>query len=100
MNEHPWQIIIAERGFVFVGRVSRESDTLVIRDAALVRRYSINTLDGLGGLAERGPVKDNDVLDPQPTTRVHVLAMIASIDCTETPWNTWHAAREKSAKKR
>lgn len=63
MNEHPWTIIIGERGFIFAGRVHRDGDKVVIEDAYFVRRYSLETKDGLGGLAMRSPKKDNDVLD-------------------------------------
>jgi hypothetical protein len=99
-TEHPWQIVIAERGFIFAGRVTREADNVVIRDAFTVRRYSLNTHDGLGGLAGRAPQKDNDVLDAQPTTRVHVLAMIAAIDCDDAAWSKWHAQLVKAQAKR
>ena len=42
----------------------------------------------------RGPgSSDNDALDAQPTTRVHVLAVVAEIECDQAAWDAWHAKR-------
>lgn len=95
-----WQIVIADKGFIFAGRVSREADLVVIRDAFTVRRYSLNTHDGLGGLADRAPQKENDILDAQPTTRTHVLSVVGSIDCNGDAWDAWHAKLVKAKAKR
>ena len=90
MEQAQWQIVVAEKGWVFAGRVHRESDQLVIADAWNVRRWSLKTLDGLGGLAMRGPgAAENDVLDRMPTTRVHVLGAIAIVDCDDAAWSAW-----------
>jgi hypothetical protein len=99
-EKHPWTIVIADKGFVFAGRVTREHDQFVICDAFTVRRYSLTTHDGLGGLAMRGPQKDNDVLDAQPTTKVHVLASIGTIDCDYDAWSSWHEKLTKQKAKR
>ena len=89
-----WSITIAERGFIFAGRSERDGDRVVIRDCCNVRRFSLLTKDGLGGLAMRGPgSSDNDALDAQPTTRVHVLAVVAEIECDQAAWDAWHAKR-------
>lgn len=96
MNENLWTIVVAERGFIFVGRCHRESDKVVIEDAYTIRRFSLETKDGLGGLASHGPrAKSNDVLDAQPTTKVHVLGVIAEIDCDQAAWSKWHAKARK-----
>lgn len=103
MEQNQWQIIVAERGFIFAGRVSREGDYVVIRDAFNIRRYSLQTHDGIGGLAAEGPrSKDNDILDAQPTTRIYVLAVIAHVECNGESWDKWHRKLldEKSSKKR
>ena len=85
------QIIIAERGWVFVGMVAREADHVVIRDAAVVRRWG--TTNGIGQLAEHGP-QPNTVLDPCPTVHIFALAVVAQIECNETAWAAWAARRE------
>lgn len=98
MTEHPWMIVIGERGFIFAGRVHREGDQVVIDDAYTVLRFSHETKDALGGLAERGPTKEpsNDSLAAQPRTRVPVTAVLADIECNEEAWNKWHAKNPKN----
>ena len=92
-------MIIAERGFVFVGRVHREADKVVIEDAYNVRRFSQETKDGIGGLAIRSPKKDNDILDPCPTARIFVLAVVAEMECPDQgKWIKWHAGNAKKAR--
>jgi hypothetical protein len=89
----PWKIVIAEKGFIFAGRVEREGEYIVIRDCFNIRRYSLKTQDGLGGLAERGPgAKENDVLDKWNTTKIHVLASVADQECNEGNWENWFSS--------
>lgn len=77
------QIIVAERGWVFVGDCSRDGDQLVISNAYNVRRWG--TTEGLGQLAKAGP-QEGTQLDHYGTVRIHVLAVVASIECTATAW--------------
>jgi len=74
-------IVIAQRGWVFVGDVTRTESEVVIENAAVVRRWG--TTAGLGQLAETGPTSDTR-LDPCPTVRIHPLAIVATMDCK--PW--------------
>ena len=95
-NETTWSIVVAERGFIFAGRISRDGDKVKLEDCFCVRRFSLVKKDGLGGLARRGPGStENDVLDAQPITRVHVLGVIAEIECDQAAWDKWHAKRSK-----
>lgn len=75
------QIVIAQRGWVFVGDVTRTETEVVIENAAVVRRWG--TTDGLGQLARKGPTADTR-LDACPTVRIHPLAIVATMDCA--PW--------------
>lgn len=77
------QIVIAQRGWVFVGDVERDGDDVKINNASCIRRWG--TTKGLGELAKEGP-KSNTVLDPMGTVRLHSLAVVASIDCEATQW--------------
>jgi hypothetical protein len=88
-----WKIIIAERGWIFAGRIGREGDYVVLHDAYNVRRFSLETKDGLGGLAMRAPTPRNDEMDALTKTRIHVLCVIADIDCNDEAWKAWHEAR-------
>jgi len=78
------QIIIAQRGWVFVGDVSITADQLVIKNASNIRRWG--TTRGLGEIAANGPTKST-VLDAVGTVRIHALAVVASIDCDKEKWN-------------
>lgn len=77
------QIVIAQRGWVFVGNVERSGDDVIITNANCIRRWG--TTKGLGELAAGGP-KSVTVLDPLGTVRLHALAVVASIDCEESKW--------------
>lgn len=76
------QIVIAQRGWVFIGEVTRSESEVVIESAAVVRRWG--TTDGLGQLAQSGPTAETR-LDPCPTVRIHPLAIVATMDCAEWP---------------
>ena len=63
------QIVIAQRGWVFVGEVERSGgDDVTITNAKCIRRWG--TTKGLGELALNGPLKST-VLDPMGTVRLH-----------------------------
>jgi hypothetical protein len=90
-------IVIAERGFIFAGRVHREGDQVYIDSAYTVLKFAHETKDGLGGLAERGPTKEpsNDSLAAQRRTRIPCTAVLADIDCNQEEWTKWHASKSK-----
>ena len=77
------QIVIAQRGWVFVGDVERSGDDVTIIGAQCIRRWG--TTKGLGELASSGP-RPATVLDPMGTVRLHALAVVASLDCEESKW--------------
>lgn len=78
------QIVIAQRGWVFVGDVEKSGDDVTINNAQCIRRWG--TTKGLGELAANGP-QSNTVLDPMGTVRLHALGVVASLDCEESKWN-------------
>lgn len=78
------QIVIAQRGWVFVGDVARDGDEVTISGASCIRRWG--TTKGLGELASKGP-QASTVLDPMGTVRLHALAVVASIDCEAGKWD-------------
>ena len=79
------QIAVLDRGFIYVGKVSRRGDTLTIENAKNVRRWG--TSRGLGELAAEGPKADTR-LDPTPTVTVPLRALIHLIDCEPARWAT------------
>lgn len=76
-------IIIADRGFVWVGFANIVGDMCIVSDARQIRRWG--TTKGLGELASSGPLK-NTILDPCGTVRVPMRAVIALIECEAKKW--------------
>jgi hypothetical protein len=70
------QIVVAQRGWVYVGRVSVEGDDLVIRDAKNIRKWG--TSRGLGEL-RNGPLPAT-VADDYGTVRMPMLSVVSRID--------------------
>lgn len=89
------RIIIAERGWIYVGNTHREEDMLVIENCHNVRRWG--TTKGLGELALEGPKADT-VLDFYGTVRIHVLAICGEIDCCDEKWASAANPKPKRAK--
>ncbi len=75
------EIVVADRGWVWVGEVSREGEHLVIKNAKNIRRWG--TTKGLGQLALEG-AQPNTVLDAAGTVKVPMRAVISTIVCTAT----------------
>ena len=73
------QIVIAQRGWVFVGLVQKSGVNFVIKEASVIRNWG--TTKGLGELAENGPIKDKTILDTCPDVTIHELSVVARIDC-------------------
>jgi hypothetical protein len=74
------QIVIGERGWVWVGDVTREGGDYVLRNASVIRIYGTTT--GLGQLAREGK-QPKTILDPCGTIRVPELAVIGRIDVAQ-----------------
>lgn len=80
MNERRYMVVIAERGWVYAANVHRDGDMIVLTDCFNVRRWG--TSKGLGELALRGPLAETQ-LDPYGVVKIHVLAVIGSIECSD-----------------
>lgn len=76
------RIVIAQRGWVFVGRFEREEHEIVLRDAKNIRRWG--TTKGLGVLYS-GPTRET-ILDEAGTVRLHPLQVIATIEVDTNSW--------------
>lgn len=76
------RIVVAQRGFVFVGWIKREEDGIVVHHAKAIRRWG--TSKGLGELAS-GP-KSATVLDMAGTVRLHPLQIVYTLDVEQAPW--------------
>lgn len=83
-TDAPVRIVIAQRGFVFVGRYNRDDEHVTLTDAAVIRRWG--TTKGLGEL-RAGPLIDT-VLDPCGTVELHDLAVVATIAVDADAWES------------
>ena len=77
-------VVILDRGFVYVGRITVEEEWCVITEASNVRYWG--TTRGLGELAENGPTEKTK-LDSVGTVRAPLRAVISIIDTEESKWN-------------
>jgi hypothetical protein len=77
------KIVIGQRGWVWIGEYAEEGDRVVLTNARCIRRWG--TTKGLGEIAEGGPT-EKTVLDPAGTVRIHVLAVVATLDANEEAW--------------
>lgn len=80
-----WKIVVADRGFVLHGRVSKEGEYVIIEECSCIRYWgtpSQNADSGLGYLAKNGATKETKI-DSQPTTRIHELQIVQMIDCVK-----------------
>lgn len=89
-------IIVAERGFVYVGNVHRDADQVVIDNCYNIRRWG--TTRGLGQIAEDGPT-ESSVLDKCPRVKVHVMGVVHQMQCNEESWRRWETRVSAKAKK-
>lgn len=73
------QIVIAQRGWVFLGDVEKEKENFVIKNASVIRVWG--TTKGLGEIAKCGPIEGKTILDPCPDVTIHEFSIVARIDC-------------------
>jgi hypothetical protein len=76
-------IVILDRGFVYVGDVSIEGDWLLITNAKNVRRWG--TSKGLGELAAKGPQTETK-LDMGGTIKAPMRSVIGLLKCEASSW--------------
>lgn len=81
--EYGKQIVILQRGWVFVGDLTRVGNNCTLKNAAVIRIWG--TTEGLGEIASGGPT-ENTILDQCPTVRFHYLTMVAQIECEGSKW--------------
>lgn len=76
-------IVVMDKGFVFYGEISYNSDTFTIKNAYNIRRFG--TERGLGQLSFDGPTKET-VLDRVNTITGPMASLVFVIECA-AEWN-------------
>ena len=79
-----WNIVVLERGFVYIGAVSIDDRWVYIEHAANIRRWG--TTRGLGELVG-GPRPDTK-LDPAGNVQAPLTALIHLIEVEAREWET------------
>lgn len=78
----PIKIAILQRGWVFVGRYSKEGTDCKLENASCIRQWG--TTKGLGELVS-GPTKTT-LLDASGTVEFHELGIVALISVDQKTW--------------
>jgi hypothetical protein len=83
LSTAPVTIAVLDRGWVFVGRLTRNDDGIKLENAACIRRWG--TTKGVGELALHGP-QSSTSLDEAGTVIVPASSVICLIETTEDLW--------------
>lgn len=79
------KIVVLQRGWVMIGRYSKEGDIVTLENALVIRQWG--TTKGLGELAFGGKKTDTK-LDKAGHVEFHILTVVATINCDDTKWNS------------
>ncbi|WP_303713622.1 DUF6948 domain-containing protein [Brevundimonas naejangsanensis] len=82
-EDHGLVLVVADRGFVWVGETTTDGDWVHIKGARAVRRWG--TTEGLNELANKGPLPTTR-LDAPADLQVSRKALIALIPCEAEKW--------------
>lgn len=83
------QIVVLQRGWVYIGRFSQKGSVCTLQNAYNIRRWG--TEYGLGELAENGPVADGvgngpTKLDKNSDVHFHEMTAVLRMDVNESKW--------------
>lgn len=78
-----WCIVVADRGFVWIGDTCRHGDSVYMANAQNIRQWG--TQKGLGELAMEGPKAETE-LDPVPSVVIPMRAVIAFVPADRAKW--------------
>jgi len=78
------KICVLQRGWVMIGRYTKEEDTIILENAYVVRQWG--TTKGLGELALEGK-QSSTKLDKAGHVEFYILTVVATINCDDTKWD-------------
>ena len=83
MEEKEIRIVVLQRGWIVVGQVVEETETVLrIENSSVIRRWG--TKKGIGELTP-GPLVTT-ILDKCGTVTAHPLAVVMQIECSPEGW--------------
>jgi hypothetical protein len=78
------KIVVLQRGWIVVGRFSREGTQCELHNASVIRTWG--TTNGLGEIAEGGPTPSTKLDKCKGVVRFDYLTVILTIDCEVRKW--------------
>lgn len=82
LDGSPAKIVVLQRGWVVIGRVTQTEDQVLIQSASVIRYWG--TTKGLGELRE-GPTSKT-ILDPCGDVEAHPLTVVLTMDVVAEKW--------------
>lgn len=79
IEDWSWQIVVLQRGWVVVGKMTKEGNACVLTEASVIRRWG--TTGGLPELAEKGPLTETKLEKAAHPVRFHYLTSILTLEC-------------------
>jgi len=78
------QIVVLNRGWIVIGKVTESASKTIIKDASVIRYWG--TTNGLGELAEHGKT-DKTKLDSCPDITVETCNIVLTMNCNQSNWS-------------
>lgn len=83
------QIVVLQRGWVYIGRFSQKGEVCTLQNAYNIRRWG--TEFGLGELAQKGPIAEGvgngpTKLDKNSDVHFHEMTAVLRMDVDESKW--------------
>jgi len=79
------KIVVLQRGWIVVGRFSREGTQCELHNASVIRTWG--TTNGLGEIAEGGPTSNTKLDKCKGVVRFDYLTVVLTIDCEVRAWS-------------
>jgi hypothetical protein len=80
------KIVVLQRGWIVVGRFSREGTQCQLSNASVIRQWG--TTQGLGEIAEGGPTATTKLDKCRGVVKFDYLTVILTIDCEAGKWQS------------
>lgn len=81
------QIVILQRGWIFVGKLSKNGSNMKLTNAATIRTWG--TSKGLGEIADNGPTSSTKLDEIKNEVTFHELTVIAMVRCEDSKWDKY-----------
>ena len=80
------KIVVLQRGWIVVGRFSREGAQCKLSNASVIRTWG--TTNGLGEIAKNGPTSSTKLDKSHGVVEFDYLTVVLTIDCEVAKWQS------------